>query len=229
MQILKNCLNKGGVYLLQNLHNNKRYVGSAVNIYHRIHTHVWHLKKGSHQNAHLQRAWNKYGERTFSITILASAPKEYLLKLEQWFINNLNPEYNILKVAGSQLGHKKSLESKLKQSRAIKGRKQSKEHVQKRTESRSKNWVVTSITREKIRLGNLGKKRTALSIEKQVQKIRKPVEQYDKDGNLLKIWDSIVEVRIALNLTSLSQILQGKKRSLKGGFTWKYHNKNKET
>ena len=34
-----------GIYMIINLDNGKRYVGSSVNIYNRIHEHVYNLKK----------------------------------------------------------------------------------------------------------------------------------------------------------------------------------------
>jgi hypothetical protein len=40
--------------------------------------------------------------------------KENVISREQYYFDFLNPEYNILKIAGSSLGYKHSLETRLK-------------------------------------------------------------------------------------------------------------------
>lgn len=50
------------------------------------------------------RALLKYGYSSFGLYILEYCDPKYLLKREQYYIDLLNPEYNILKKAGSLLG-----------------------------------------------------------------------------------------------------------------------------
>ena len=52
-----------------------------------------------------------YNEENFEFKILANCSSEYLIKLEQWYIDNLKPEYNVCKIAGSCLGVKRRQES----------------------------------------------------------------------------------------------------------------------
>ena len=99
---------KSGIYKI--VINNKFYIGSACNLYHRIHTHKSSLLKNKHNNNHLQRSFNRHEYFTFEI--LAECPKEYLIKLEQWFIDTLKPEFNIRKQAQSNYGLKMSEECK---------------------------------------------------------------------------------------------------------------------
>lgn len=54
----------------------------------------------------------KYGYINFRIDILEYCDLSLLTEREQYYIYNLKPQYNILKVAGSSLGHKQSDESK---------------------------------------------------------------------------------------------------------------------
>ena len=56
---------KSGIYLIVNLVNGKRYIGSSVDIYNRLHDHLSNLKHNRAHNAHLQAAWNKYGDKAF--------------------------------------------------------------------------------------------------------------------------------------------------------------------
>jgi len=93
-----------GIYKITNIKNNKFYIGSAIKFNVRFSRHKRDLKKQLHANSYLQNAVNKYGINNFKFEILAKCPKKYLIKLEQWFIDNLNPQYNLSPTAGSNLG-----------------------------------------------------------------------------------------------------------------------------
>ena len=56
---------KSGIYQLKNLANNKKYIGSSCNLYARLYDHVYNMNHNHGHNAHLQAAWNKYGEENF--------------------------------------------------------------------------------------------------------------------------------------------------------------------
>lgn len=99
---------KSGVYRIINLMNNKCYIGSGVNLKRRKHEHFYHLKHNKHCNNILQNSVNKYGLNNFKFEVLVTCPKEYLLKMEQWFIDNLKPEFNIRKNAENNLGVKRT-------------------------------------------------------------------------------------------------------------------------
>lgn len=101
-----------GIYKITNLITKDFYIGSAINFYKRKHAHFSTLKTNTHKNPHLQNAYNKYKKENFIFEIIAKCPVEYLLKLEQWFINTQNPHYNICKVAGNTLGVKWTDEQK---------------------------------------------------------------------------------------------------------------------
>lgn len=94
---------KSGVYIITNLINKKIYVGSSINIKLRWANHKSDLRRGTHRNKHLQRAWNKYGEENFNFKILEECDIEGLTReeaiskvqnLEQKYLDSLNP-YNI--------------------------------------------------------------------------------------------------------------------------------------
>jgi hypothetical protein len=59
----------------------------------------------------MERALLKYGFSNFSLEILEYCNYEDLLKKEQYYLDILKPEYNIVEIAGSTLGYKHSEES----------------------------------------------------------------------------------------------------------------------
>ena len=59
-----------GVYSITNTNTGMLYIGSSVNVNARISRHKCMLKKGNHHCLHLQRAWDKYTEKSFSFDIV---------------------------------------------------------------------------------------------------------------------------------------------------------------
>ena len=126
-----------GIYIIQNTLNQKIYIGSAVDLFSRKSKHFSDLKFNVHKNPHLQLSYNKYGEDNFKFWIAELVPDiNQLLICEQWWLDMFKPYnnktgYNICKKAGSQLGTKRSLESRKKMAAWQIGRQLSLETKQK--------------------------------------------------------------------------------------------------
>lgn len=106
---LKNVPKVAGIYSIQNILNNKRYIGSTKNFYSRFHEHKYLLLNGKHHSKHLQNSFNKYGDSVFVFQILEICEpiRDTLLLIEQKYLD-LNPEYNINKYAsGADIGFNK--------------------------------------------------------------------------------------------------------------------------
>lgn len=98
---MKKKSNKG-VYIIINVVNKKVYVGSTTNSFtKRFYDHKRKLRKGVHNNEHLQNAWNKYGEDSFIFSILEVIEDNITIRnREKYYIdfyNSCNREfgYNI--------------------------------------------------------------------------------------------------------------------------------------
>lgn len=105
MELLKkNVKNISGIYKITNVINNKFYIGSAFNLNQRYNRHKRELILNIHSNKKLQNSANKYGVNNFKFEILATCPKEYCIKLEQYFINNFKPTLNNSPTAGNNFG-----------------------------------------------------------------------------------------------------------------------------
>lgn len=88
-----------GIYKITCKENNRIYIGSAKNLNNRWLRHLNDLKNNKHVNIHLQRAFNKYGEGAFIFDIIEKCEENSLFGREQYYLDNLKPEFNIGKNA----------------------------------------------------------------------------------------------------------------------------------
>lgn len=119
--ILKENKGKSGIYMLTNKLSNHIYIGQSIDISKRFKNYFNLSYLKSKDNYIISRALIKYGYSNFSLTILEYCDKSDLLLREQYYFDKYNPQYNILKIAGSSLGFKHSEETKIKISKALKG------------------------------------------------------------------------------------------------------------
>jgi len=151
---------KSGVYRWINKVNGKCYVGSSVNLGYRLKQYYSYKYLTREKSiSSISSALIKYGHSNFILEILehCEPEKSIILEKEQFYINMIKPEYNILKIAGSPLGYKHTEEALAK----MRNRKLSQEHLEQ---------VLTRILSEehksKVREANLGRKNSEESIEK---------------------------------------------------------------
>ena len=108
--ITKQNKGKSGVYRWVHKDSGKSYVGSSTMLNDRFrryfnHSYLSSSKRGA---SLICKALLKYGYGEFRLEILEYCPISIVLDREQFYIDKLNPEYNILKIAGSNLGYKHS-------------------------------------------------------------------------------------------------------------------------
>lgn len=170
---------KSGVYLWLQKTNGKYYVGSSVDLRYRFYDYFsksYLVKSG---NTIMANSISKYGLEAFEFIILEFTDKKDVLSREQFFIDSLKPELNILKTAGCTLGFKPTVETKEKLRKAALGRIQSLETRAKISESQKNNQnnpglpltikdLETDITTEYLNMTEaarkLGFSRTAISM-----------------------------------------------------------------
>lgn len=93
MKVPGNYKKTSGIYCIHNMVSNKRYIGSSVDITHRLQRHRSMLRKNYHFNGHLQNSYNKNGESVFQMIVLETT--DDLETAEQKYIDMFKPEYNI--------------------------------------------------------------------------------------------------------------------------------------
>ena len=86
-------MKKQGIYLIQNLVNNKKYYGSSLNLSKRLNEHKRTLRLGQHDNKHLQNSWNKYTEDNFKFEIVEEVPLIEGIEENNRNLRNIETEY----------------------------------------------------------------------------------------------------------------------------------------
>ena len=109
-----------GIYQIINLINNKKYIGSSIDVNRRKREHYSKLNRNIHSNKYFQNSWNKYGEENFNFEIIECIEnKNDLIIREQYYINlfdtnNKTKGYNIRPNALNNLGFHHSEKTKQK-------------------------------------------------------------------------------------------------------------------
>jgi group I intron endonuclease len=232
-----------GIYKIINTQNDNFYIGSAVDLKRRKSRHFSELRHNKHNNSHLQRAWNAYGEESFKFVIIEYVDKrEDLYAAEdKWLSGHVGKQYcyNLGMAAISPMlglcgplsptyGYKHTPEAKAKISAAGTGRVVTAEARAKRS-AKLKGRIISQEQRQKISAtlsgeGNFwyGKKRPDHGV-----KVSKAIDAY-KDGVFFKTYDSIQALRIELELkpATVNRALKSGVAISKGrlaGFAFKYH------
>jgi len=117
--------NKGrsGIYRWVHIESGKSYVGSSANLSVRFkqyfnYNHISHPKR----NMTICKSLLKHGYAKFRLEVLEYCSTDKLLTREQFYFDSYNPEYNILKIAGSPLGYRHNEAAKARISLASKNR-----------------------------------------------------------------------------------------------------------
>jgi group I intron endonuclease len=204
-----------GIYEIRNVINGKRYIGSAVNIRKRWNVHRCLLRSTRHHSRLLQNSWNKYGEIHFVFSILRLVQNvSSLIEIEQCYIDNLKPEYNIQKIADSRIGVNHTEETRKRMSinhADVSGPNNPNFGVKASEEKRRKMRDAHADFSGKNN-PNYGKN-------------TKPVLQFTKNMDFLARHNSITEASRAIGVTSvlISRCISGKySNKTAGNYIWRY-------
>ena len=144
-------------------------------------------------NSRVLSAILKYGYSKFTVEILEYCDAEDTIKREQYYIDLLKPEYNILKKAGSSFGKVHTIETKATIALSLKGEKNpmfGKKH--------------SSEVRELMSEKKIGK-------PKHIGSGRSPqkIEVMDNENNITTVYNSMAEAgkAIGINPDAISQYL----------------------
>lgn len=213
-----------GIYCIQCVTNNKKYIGSSINVFKRRNRHFSDLRNLKHKNRHLQNAYNKYGADNFTFYVIEFVEnKDNLIIREQYHIDKEEPEYNINLIANSSLGVKRSEETKEKVRQANLGLKHPewRNEIKRKAQGGDNHWAKGKKFSEdyKLKLSNAQKKLYNSGYKSPASK---KILQYDLNMNLLNTWDSAREAsrNTEYSPSSICNYLKGKTKCKE--FIWKY-------
>lgn len=214
--ILKDNKGKSGIYRWSNTITGASYVGSAVDLARRLRDYYslgFLRKELLKNNSIVYKALLKYGHENFKLEILEVCNKEDNLKREQYYLDLLNPVYNICTTAGSSLGRITTNETRLRLKAARILREYSKNSLKGETLYEYKIRKATLVLEElEIRVSNL---RNSLAKLKDRPEFKRPshvrakllassptaqkVEVGDHVTGIVSIYPSARSAAIALN------------------------------
>lgn len=196
-----------GVYRICNIVTGKVYIGSGISIRVRRDDHFRKLIAGKHGNRYLQRAWNKYGDRSFTFETIERCTVELLLTREQYWMDyhrSYDPAfgYNLSPTAGSVLGIKHSEEFKRARSKTLKdlwdsprGEEMRASLIERSNKRKGKPASEALLVHlNKINMAKRGKKQSLEVVEKRIAPLRGKKQSEDlvrKRAEALRIyWSS---------------------------------------
>nr|AMX22309.1 GIY-YIG endonuclease [Cryphonectria parasitica] len=203
MTILAENRNKSGIYRWINNLNKNTYVGSGANLAKRIGDY-YNQSELVRNPRPIHLALLKYKHSNFTLEILEYCSKDMLIEREQYYLDLVNPEYNILKHAYSLLGYKHSEENIAK----FKLKKISEEHKELLSSIHTgKN--VSEETRDKLSLATANyKKNNPLTVEalaniraKTLEREGVPVTVLNNETKEVKVFTNQTEAGVFLGVS----------------------------
>lgn len=225
-----------GIYCIENIINNKKYIGQSKNINGRWYRHKKMLNCGTHDNDYLQKSWDKYGEENFKFYVLEYCNEDELDEKEIYYIdlhNTLDRGYGYnLKSGGQNYGVKLSEYVRKKQSIALKKVYADNEDLRMmRKNNALEQWSNPEIKAKILGKNNgmYGKHHTEETRKKMSeQKKGKPSTKRNMTPVLCveldKVFDCAVTAAKELSLNGTAGILETCKgnRKTAGGYHWEF-------
>lgn len=158
----------GGTYIITNIVTGAVYVGSAKSFCARWKAHLWDLRRGRHVNLHLQRSFDKHGEKRFTFQpheTLGEYNRALYFQKENELMERLKSEgkklYNIAMAQGGWSFHdnatKKRIAAKVSASLLVKNASMSAEERKQRYARWSKDRRYPDEARHKISQTMIGR------------------------------------------------------------------------
>ena len=220
-----------GIYAI--IINDKYYIGQSVNIKQRWQRHRKELKLGTHENKHLQNAYNKYGNPKFEV--LLECEKEKLNEYEQYYIHELMTYDKEIGYNKSYGGETCLITEAFKEEYCIPILQFTKygefvAEYESYNQASRKLGTGDNTIREGIK--NRRKAKGFYFIEKKEYEKNpnlaelfnwKPIIQFDLQGNLIAEYFNIDKAlkETNVNKDSLKTVLNGKQQST-NGYIWRY-------
>lgn len=181
-----NIYSKIGIYGIRNLVNEKIYIGkTGMNFGDRWDSHRSLLNNGKHDNPHLQKAWDKYGQDNFEFIIIEDCGIDELSDREKYYIKlykDMGLAYNIHDGGdeGYNLGKHLSEETKRK--------------IGEKNKINGLGRKASDETKEKMSKSHTGMKYASMS-EEGKKNIQQAQRKYFEQNPKKLCVDDVIEIR----------------------------------
>lgn len=210
-----------GVYKIVNKINGKMYIGASVDVGRRR---IEHFKPSRVEmfkdRLPLYEAIDKYGKENFTFEVIEETTLEKLEEREEYYINKFNTVehgYNVVKTSHNMHDEDYALEVHGSFfSEWNKKQWQNEEYRKKMSEQSS------LVQKERLKDPKY-KAEKVKQLKRYTDTLKKTVEQYDKEGNLIAVYNGVREAErvTGINSQSISKVALGQRKTA-GGYIWRY-------
>lgn len=168
-----------------------RYIGKTIQpLWKRLSAHI--VKAKRNRTSHISCWIHSLVEQGKRPVIQLIEETDNWIEREQFYISQY-PNLCNHSIGGESgtLGYIMSAEHKLKISNSLKGISRPLD-VRSKISSSHKNKVLSEVTKEKLRIVNLGKQQ---SVSSRIKRTKGSIMQFDLDGNIIKEWYSLGQIQ----------------------------------
>ena len=225
---------KSGIYCIENIQTNKKYIGQSVSIEDRWSKHMSELNNGLHHNDYLQKAWNKYGKESFNFTVLEYCDIDKLNDRERYYIEyydtmNRDKGYNLK--SGGQDHNTCSEEIKKKLSNSIRKSYLDSKLKKVRSKDAIKQWSNPEIRKKMIKNNGMYGKHHSEEARKKISDSAKGRVSCRRNRinvlciELNKIFNDATTAgkELSLDGSGILKVCKGERKTC-GGYRWKFIN-----
>lgn len=196
------------------------YIGGSTNLKRRKIDHFKPYRINKFKHLPIYKAMLKHGRENFEFEVIERTTEKDLKAREEYYINKYNTVesgYNVIRTA-----HAMSDEEYVKEIHGKFFAKWNKKQWQDEDYKRKMSKQSSEVQKERLKDPEYLAEKSK-QLKQYTDSIKKPVAQYDKQGNLIATFDGmrIAGRETGIQSSSIGKVANGERKTA-GGFVWKY-------